>query len=556
MDWLIQLFTGHNTAHTVIILSMVIALGVAIGHVKIFGISLGIAGVLFSGLAFGHFHLTVNEEIIEFAREFGLILFVYTIGMQVGPGFFASFRRQGLKLNLLAISVVLLGVATAIAIHFLGGLDIPVVVGLLSGAVTNTPGLGAAQQALRERLADQPDVLALPGMAYAVAYPFGILGIILTMIAVRYFFRINPEQEAVAFDESHGHKGAQPANYNIAVTNSRLVGQQVRRLASLVQAEFVISRLLRQDKVEVPTAETTLQMGDVLHVVCTPENAEKLAMVVGDVTKDVDVRKVNSLLTSRNILVTQNAVVGKSIRELDLMSRYGVAITRINRAGLELVAKAGSELMIGDRITVVGEESQLKKVSVELGDSLKVLNHPNILPVFIGIIIGVIVGSIPFQIPGVPAPVKLGLAGGPLLVSILLSRWGRVGPVVWYLPLSANLVLREVGITLFLACVGLKSGGRFIETLVAGDGLYWLAMGALITAVPMVIVGFTARYVFKLNYLSLCGLLAGSMTDPPALGFANQIASSDAPSITYASVYATVMFLRILTAQAIVLLLL
>jgi len=555
MDWFIQLFTGHSTAHTVIILSLVIAAGVSLGHIKVFGISLGIAGVLFSGLAFGHFHLTVNEEIIEFAREFGLILFVYTIGMQVGPGFFASFRRQGLKLNLLAISVVLLGVATAIGIHYFGGVDIPVVVGLLSGAVTNTPGLGAAQQALRERLTDS-DILALPGMAYAVAYPFGILGIIFTMIAVRFVFRINPEKEAIAFDESLGHKGAQPANYNISVSNSRLVGQQVRALASLVQAEFVISRLLRQDKVEVPNADTVLQLGDILHVVCTPQNAEKLAMVVGDVTKDVDVRKVESLLTSRNILVTQNEVVGKSIRELDLMTRYGVAITRINRAGLELVARAGSELMIGDRITVVGESSQLKKVAVELGDSLKVLNHPNILPVFIGIVLGVIVGSIPFQIPGVPAPVKLGLAGGPLLVSILLSRWGRVGPVVWYMPLSANLVLREVGITLFLACVGLKSGGKFVETLVAGDGLYWLGMGALITAIPMLVVGFVARYVFKLNYLSLCGLLAGSMTDPPALGFANQIAASDAPSITYASVYATVMFMRILTAQAIVLLLL
>lgn len=556
MDWFIQLFVGHSVAHTMIILSLVIALGVAVGHLKLFGISLGIAGVLFSGLAFGHFHLTVNDEIIEFAREFGLILFVYTIGMQVGPGFFASFRRQGLKLNLLAIAIVLLGVATAVAIHFLGGVDIPVIVGLLSGAVTNTPGLGAAQQALRERLADQPDILALPGMAYAVAYPFGILGIIFTMLLVRFVFRINPEKEAVAFDESQGHKSAQPANYNIAVTNSRLVGQQVRTLASLVQAEFVISRLLRQDRVEVPNAETVLQLGDVLHVVCTPENAEKLSVVVGDVTKEVDVRKVESQLTSRNILVTQNSVVGKSIRELDLMSRYGVAITRINRAGLDLVAKAGSELMIGDRITVVGEESQLKKVSVELGDSLKSLNHPNILPVFIGIIVGVILGSIPFQIPGVPAPVKLGLAGGPLLVSILLSRIGRIGPVVWYLPLSANLVLREVGITLFLACVGLKSGGKFLETLVHGDGLYWLGLGAIITAVPLMIVGLTARFVFKLNYLSLCGLLAGSMTDPPALGFANQIASSDAPSITYASVYATVMFLRILTAQAIVLLLL
>lgn len=555
MDWFMQLFTGHNTAHTVIILSFVIALGVAIGHIRLFGISLGIAGVLFSGLAFGHFHLTVNEEIIEFAREFGLILFVYTIGMQVGPGFFASFRRQGLKLNLLAISIVLLGVATAIAIHYVGGISIPVIVGLLSGAVTNTPGLGAAQQALRETLTDA-DVLSLPGMAYAVAYPFGILGIILTMIGVRYLFRINPEKEAIAFDEAHGGKGVQPANYNIEVTNGRLVGQQVRKLASLVQAEFVISRLLRQEKVEVPTAETTLQLGDILHVVCTPENAEKLAVVVGDVTKEVDVRKVASHVTARNILVTQNSAVGKSIRELDLMTRYGVAITRISRAGLDLVARAGSELMIGDRITVVGEEAQLKKVSVELGDSLKALNHPNILPVFIGIIIGVIVGSIPFQIPGVPAPVKLGLAGGPLLVSILLSRIGRIGPVVWYLPLSANLVLREVGITLFLACVGLKSGGKFVETLVAGDGLYWLGMGALITAVPLIIVGIVARYVFKLNYLSLCGLLAGSMTDPPALGFANQIASSDAPSITYASVYATVMFLRILTAQAIVLLLL
>ena len=555
MDWFIQLFTGHSVAHTVIILSLVIATGVALGHIKLFGISIGIAGVLFSGLAFGHFHLTVNEEILEFAREFGLILFVYTIGMQVGPGFFASFRRQGLKLNLLAISVVLLGVATALAIHFIWKVDIPVIVGLLSGAVTNTPGLGAAQQALRETITD-PDILALPGMAYAVAYPFGILGIILTMIGVRYLFRINPEKEALAFEEAHGNKGAAPANYNISVTNTRLVGQQVRELAKLLHAEFVISRLLRQEKVMVPNAETVLQLGDVLHVVCSAESAERLSMVVGDVVKDVDVRNMASHVTARNILVTQNAVVGKSIRELDLMNLYGVAITRINRAGLDLVAKASSELMIGDRITVVGEEEQLKKVSVELGDSLKALNHPNILPVFIGIILGVVLGSIPFHIPGVPAPVKLGLAGGPLLVSIILARWGRVGPVVWYLPLSANLILREVGITLFLACVGLKSGGKFVETLVAGDGVYWLGMGALITIVPMTIVGIVGRYVFKLNYLTLCGLLAGSMTDPPALGFANQIASSDAPAITYASVYATVMFMRILTAQAIVLLLL
>lgn len=554
MDWFIQLFTGHTTAHDVITIALVIALGVSFGHLRIFGISLGIAGVLFSGLLFGHFQITVNAEILEFAREFGLILFVYTIGMQVGPGFFASFRRQGLKLNLLAISIVLGGVLTAIVLWWAFDLPVPVVVGLLSGAVTNTPGLGAAQQALRERMADSPD-LALPGMAYAVAYPYGILGIILTMIAIRYLFRINPEKEAVEFEQAQGKGGAVPQNYNIQITNSRLAGVAVRKLAGIVSADFVISRLMRGEHVEVPSAETTLQVGDVLHVVCTAENAEKLALVVGDVTK-VDVRAVASLLTARNVLITQNSAVGKTIRELDLMSRYNVAITRIHRAGIELVAKASMELQYGDRVTVVGEADQLKKVSVELGDSLKALNHPNILPVFIGIILGVILGSIPFNVPGVPAPVKLGLAGGPLLVSILLSRYGRIGPVVWYLPMSANLVLREVGITLFLACVGLKSGGRFVETLVQGDGLMWVLYGMLITSIPLAIVGFIARYVMKLNYLSLCGLLAGSMTDPPALGFANQIASSDAPSITYASVYATVMFLRILTAQALVLLLL
>ncbi len=554
MDWFIQLFTGHSAAHTVMVLSLVIALGVALGHVKVSGVSLGIAGVLFSGLLFGHFHLTVNDEILEFAREFGLILFVYTIGMQVGPGFFASFRRQGLKLNALAAAIVLIGVFIAVLLHYVFDLPVPVLVGLLSGAVTNTPGLGAAQQALRERLADSPD-LALPGMAYAVAYPFGILGIILAMLAIRRLFRIKTDQEALAFEQEHGGQEKAPNNFNLQVTNAKLNGVEVRRLAGLVHADFVISRLMRQENVLIPSADTALRVGDVLHLVCTPENADKLALIVGDISP-VDVRAAPSAFTVRNILITQNSTVGKSIRELDLMHRYGVAITRINRSGTELLAKAGLVLQFGDRVTVVGEDSALKKVSVELGDSLKQLNHPNILPVFIGIILGVLLGSIPFSVPGAPAPVKLGLAGGPLLVSILLSRYGRVGPVVWYLPLSANLALREIGITLFLACVGLKSGGRFVETLVAGDGLYWMGLGALITAAPLLIVGLVARAVYKLNYLALCGLLAGSMTDPPALGFANQLAASDAPAITYSSVYALTMFLRILTAQALVLLLL
>lgn len=553
MNWLGELMTGHSTAHTVLILSAVIACGVAIGHARLFGISLGIAGVLFAGLAFGHFHLTVDQEIIEFAREFGLILFVYTIGMQVGPSFFASLRRQGLKLNLLAASIVILGVLVAVALKYIADLPISVIVGLLSGAVTNTPGLGAAQQALKERFPDLTDSGELSGMGYAVAYPFGIIGIILTMILVRSILRINVQKETEVFDREEKPSSKPPENYNLTVTNLRLVGRTVRELASLVQCEFVISRLLRGEEVIVPSAETKLERGDVLHLVSTRENVDKLAIVVGEASK-VDVRAVPSDLTTRTILITHKEVVGQTIRQLDLLNRHGVAITRMHRAGIELVAKAGMTLNIGDRVTVVGESEAIQKVAAELGDSMKQLLHPNILPIFIGIILGVLLGSIPFSIPGVPAPVKLGLAGGPLLVAILLSRIGKIGPVVWYLPQSANFIVREIGITLFLACVGLKSGGKFVETLTQGDGLFWMALAAAITLIPLLIVGFVARMVFKLNYLSLCGLLAGSMTDPPALSFANQMASSDAPAITYASVYALVMFLRILTAQALVLL--
>ncbi len=554
MNWILDLFTGHSIAHTVLVLSSAIALGAALGSIRVFGISFGIAGVLFSGLAFGHFKFTVNDEIIEFAREFGLILFVFTIGLQVGPSFFASLRKQGLKLNLLAASVVLLGVAIAVGIHFFAGTSIAAVVGLLSGAVTNTPGLGAAQQALKEALPNSPDAADISGMAYAVAYPFGVFGIILAMLIARAFFRVDIPKETADLEKEQAPAELIPNNFNISVTNARLQGQEVRALAGLVQADFVISRLLRSDKVMPVAADTRLELGDVLHVVCTRENAEKLAIVVGDISK-LDVRTVPSTLTARNILITQKSAAGQTIRDLDLIERFGVTITRLHRAGIELVARAGMRLNFGDRVTVVGDEASIKNAAADLGDSLKALNHPNILPIFIGIILGVFLGSIPFRIPGVVAPVKLGLAGGPLLVAILLSRIGKIGPVVWYLPQSANLALREIGITLFLACVGLKSGGNFIATLTHGDGLLWMAYGAIITLLPLLIVGAIARMAFKLNFLSLCGLLAGSMTDPPALSFANQITASDAPSVTYASVYALVMFLRILTAQAIVLML-
>lgn len=559
MNWLIELINGHSVAHAVITLSAVITLGVALGHVKIRGIGLGIAGVLFIGLLFGHFHLTIDDEILDFTREFGLILFVYTIGMQVGPGFFASFRKQGVTLNLLAAAIVFLGVGVALAIHYFAGLPVAVIAGLLAGAVTNTPSLGAAQQAITERLGDNPELTQIPGMGYAVAYPFGIIGIILAMLLIRVLFRVNVKTEGDAFDKNDEAGSTTPINFDLTLTNPRLAGQSIPALALIIKDQFVVSRLLRERTVIVPTSETVLALGDVLHVVCTEETAKELAIVVGDISK-VDVRTVPSSLTAQNILITQNDAVGKSIRELNLMQRHGVAITRVHRAGIELVASAGMELCFGDRITVVGSETAVKQVSAELGNSLKQLNYPNVLPVFIGNIIGILLGSIPIPLPGVPAPVKLGLAGGPLLVAIFLSRFSRIGPVVWYLPQSANLMLREVGIALFLTCVGLKSGGKFAETLLHGDGVTWMLLASLITIIPLLIVGIVGRVVYKLNYLSLCGLLAGSMTDPPALSFANSMASAcpegsrgaDAPSVTYATIYPLVMFLRILTAQGLV----
>ncbi len=552
MNWFTDILTGNSTAHTVFVLSAVLSTGVLLGLIKVRGIGFGAAGVLFAGILFSHFHLTVADEIIEFVREFGLILFVFTIGMQVGPSFFASMRKEGLKLNLLAAAIVLLGVLVAAIIHFIAKVPVEVMVGLLSGAVTNIPGLGAAQQVLKEHLPALADAGESSGLGCAVTYPFGIFGVIIAMLLTRFIFRIVPQKEAEAADMAVRPPAAKPKNFNLKVTNQRLANLQVRDLASLVKADFVISRLLRGNDVMLPEADTRLQPGDILHVVCTQENADKLAIIVGDISK-VDVREIPSELVSRSILLTRKDAVGKTVRELDLMDRHGVAITRIDRAGIELVAKAGMSLCFGDRLTVVGGEENIRHVVAELGDSMKQLRHPNILPIFVGIIIGVLVGSIPIAVPGMPAPVKLGLAGGPLLVAILLSRYARIGPIVWYLPQSANLIVREIGITLFLACVGLKSGGRFVETLMHGPGLYWIFLGAIITLVPVLIVAIASRAFFKLNYFTICGLLAGATTNPPALAFADTSTSSDAPSVTFASVYALTMFLRILTAQVLVL---
>jgi putative transport protein len=554
MKWFVDLMTGHSPAQSVIALAVVVVAGMALGRLRVGVVRLGIAGVLFAGLLASHLGLTLEETTLEFVREFGLILFVYTIGVQVGPSFFASFRKEGLRLNLLAMAIVLGGVLVAAAILFITKLPVQVVVGLLAGAVTNTPGLGAAQQALKESMGGVADAGAVAGMAYAMAYPFGIIGIILTMLAVRYALRIKVAEEVEAYDRRTSAGQPAPLNFNFEVANPSLAGRTVRDLAGLVKAQFVVSRLLRGGAVDVPESTTTLQLGDILHIVCSREDAEKLGIVLGG-RSTVDVRKVSSEIAARNILITQRSAAGKTIRDLDFMNRYGVAITRLHRAGIELVASANMTLHFGDRVTVVGDEQGMNRVAAEVGNSMKSLNEPNILPVFVGILLGVLLGSVPLAVPGIPAPLKIGLAGGPLLVALCLSQVRKIGPLVWYMPQSANLALREIGITLFLACVGLRSGDRFVETLVGGGGLTWMFLGALITVVPLLVAGFVARLVLKMNYLDLCGLLAGSMTDPPALSFAHEATGSDAPAVTYASVYAFTMFLRILTAQLFVLLL-
>lgn len=556
MSWITDLLSGTSTAHIVFVLALAIAFGLALGELRVLGVSLGIAGVLFAGLALGHFGLTIQPEILDFARDFGLSLFVFTIGLQVGPGFFASLRRQGLSLNLLAAAIVVLGMGIAVAGYFALGLPLPAAVGLLSGAVTNTPGLGAAQQAFSTLGASEGagDPVAVSGMAYAVAYPFGVIGIILAMVALRMIFRVDVAEESAALEEEQSPAASAPGNYNVRVANPRLAGLEVRELAKLVQAEFVISRLLRNGDVMVVRADTRLGIGDLLHVVATRDDAEKLALVAGELS-ETDVRQVPSALASRKILITSNSTVGRSVGDLNLLHRYGVVITRIQRAGVELVAGANVHLAFGDRVTVVGAADSIGQAAAELGDSLKALNAPNILSVFFGLIAGVLLGSLPFGVPGLPAPIRLGLAGGPLLVALVLGRIGKVGPLVFWIPQSANLALREIGITLFLATVGIKSGAHFVETVSSGQGLLWMAVGAAVTFLPLVLVGLAARLFLKLNYASLTGLLAGSMTDPPALSFAQTMTGSDAPAVTYASVYALVMFLRIVGAQALVLLL-
>ncbi|HDZ1361095.1 TPA: putative transporter [Klebsiella pneumoniae] len=539
-------------ALTVSVLALVAVVGLWIGNVKIRGVGFGIGGVLFGGIIVGHFvdqaGVTLSSPMLHFIQEFGLILFVYTIGIQVGPGFFASLRVSGLRLNLFAILIVILGGLVTAVLHKLFYIPLPVVLGIFSGAVTNTPALGAGQQILRD-LGVPFEVVDQMGMSYAMAYPFGICGILLTMWLVRLFFRINVEKEAQRFEESSGNGHAHLHTINVRVENPNLNQMAIQDVPMLNSDNIVCSRLKRGELLMVPAPGTLIQAGDLLHLVGRPEDLHNAQLVIGqEVATSLSTRGTD--LKVERVVVTNEKVLGKKIRDLHVKQRYDVVISRLNRAGVELVASSSASLQFGDILNLVGRPEAIDAVAAELGNAQQKLQQVQMLPVFIGIGLGVLLGSIPLFIPGFPAALKLGLAGGPLIMALILGRIGSIGKLYWFMPPSANLALRELGIVLFLAVVGLKSGGDFVATLTQGDGLSWIAYGIFITAIPLLTVGILARMLAKMNYLTLCGMLAGSMTDPPALAFANNLhATSGAAALSYATVYPLVMFLRIITPQ-------
>ncbi|MDY9235896.1 putative transporter [Escherichia coli] len=541
-----------DIALTVSILALVAVVGLFIGNVKFRGIGLGIGGVLFGGIIVGHFvsqaGMTLSSDMLHVIQEFGLILFVYTIGIQVGPGFFASLRVSGLRLNLFAVLIVIIGGLVTAILHKLFDIPLPVVLGIFSGAVTNTPALGAGQQILRD-LGTPMEMVDQMGMSYAMAYPFGICGILFTMWMLRVIFRVNVETEAQQHESSRTNGGALIKTINIRVENPNLHDLAIKDVPILNGDKIICSRLKREETLKVPSPDTIIQLGDLLHLVGQPADLHNAQLVIGQEV-DTSLSTKGTDLRVERVVVTNENVLGKRIRDLHFKERYDVVISRLNRAGVELVASGDISLQFGDILNLVGRPSAIDAVANVLGNAQQKLQQVQMLPVFIGIGLGVLLGSIPVFVPGFPAALKLGLAGGPLIMALILGRIGSIGKLYWFMPPSANLALRELGIVLFLSVVGLKSGGDFVYTLVNGEGLSWIGYGALITAVPLITVGILARMLAKMNYLTMCGMLAGSMTDPPALAFANNLhPTSGAAALSYATVYPLVMFLRIITPQ-------
>ncbi len=557
MDWIQSLlFNTDSVAHIVFLYAFVIASGVLLGKIKVFGVSLGVTFVLFMGIFVGHFGLTASSNILDFIRDFGLILFVYCIGLQVGPSFFSSFKKDGVSMNLVATLLVVLNVAVALILCYTaGGGDVRMFVGMLFGATTNTPGLGAATEALH--LVGQADNGNPISLAYACAYPLGVVGIILSTIALRYICRVDLKKEEEDLDNDSDIQHAKPFVFHLEVHNESIVGKTLGQVRSFLNRPIVCSRIRKKDgEVSIPSNDTVLELGDQLFVTSSEEDVDAITAFIGvRVEVDWEHLKQEQPMISRRILVTKSEINGKRVADMHFRSLFGVSVTRVNRSGVDLFARPNLVLQVGDRVTVVGYADAVSRVADTLGNSMVRLNHPNIVTIFVGILLGVLLGNVPFP-SGMATPLKLGIAGGPLIVAILIGAFGYKLKLVTYTTASANLMLREIGITLFLASVGIKAGPEFFDTVVHGNGLTYVWCGFLVTVLPILIAGLVARYYFKINYFTLMGLIAGANTDPPALAFSNQSAGNGGPSVGYSTVYPLSMFLRILSGQMIVLLLL
>lgn len=557
MNWLIDLFTKPSVAQQIIAITLTAALGLMFGKVKIKGISLGGAGALFVGIVLGHIGLRIDSNVLHFIQEFGLILFVYTIGMQVGPGFIDSIRRHGLVLNVLSTSIVFLGVVVTLCLYFFTDMhnNVPVLIGMLCGAVTNTPSLGAANSVFAT---DSMDT-SLTGIGYAVAYPFGVIGIIFVMLLVRIIFRQNPDKAAKDYAADIAENTKKIESCSLTLDNQNLFGTMLKDIPDLISSGVVVTRLMRGNDIFTPNGKTVIQEGDKLHIVGMPEAVAIMEKIIGkrlekSITKENTTDSDRAILV-KTVLVTNKKVLGKTIGALALAERYNVNVSRVVRSGFKFTGRLDLRIKFADKLRLVGTAEGIEAATKELGNSLTALDHPEILPAFLGIFLGVIAGSIPIAIPGMPTPLKLGLAGGPLIIAILLSRKRKIGPLNFFMANSANLMLREFGLTLFLSCVGLNAGIKFFDVLLNGDGLYYMGLAAFITFIPLAIVATIGHLIFKVNFLSLCGVLAGATTDPPALAFANSQADSEAVNIGYVSVYPLTMLLRILSAQILAILL-
>ncbi len=554
MSWLSDLHTTQPVAHAIGVLAFVCVAGMALGSLKFKGIGLGTAGVLFAGILVGHLGEAVDHATLDFVKEFGLILFVFTIGLQLGPGFFAALRQQGVRLNVLAATIVILGAVMAPLIGWLAGFDFAAVLGIFSGASTNTPSLGAGSQTLSTLPNIAPERLMLPALAYAVTYPTAIIGIIGTLLLIKRIFRIDPAQEAADFAARNRSRAEPLERRTLIVTNPNLEGGRLDSIPGRIEAGVTISRVQHAGETCTATDATIIHRDDRLMVVGTRAGLDQFERVIGQHT-DEDLILTESHITFRRVIVTDRRVLGKTVGELNLDERFGVAVTRVTRADMEMSAVPGLRLQFGDQVQIVGAATDLDHAATALGNSLKELNETHFVPFFIGIVLGIMLGTLPIPFPGLPQPIRLGLAGGPLIVALLLGRAGHLGRQVWHMPVNTNLAFREFGIALFFAAVGLSAGPKFFATVLSPTGLQWLLAGVCVTVLPLLLVGLWGRLVLRMNFVDLSGLIAGSMTDPPALAFASNVSQSDAPTVAYATVYPLTTLLRILAAQVLAIIL-